>query len=114
MKRSFEDMMRVGYSSSTLMSGHEVPDAVRWVNLLSALVFTVFCVLMGYPENFGDGLVRFFFFGMIFGPVVFLVTSMLSSMSGGKNAWWVSISCLLVIAFVCGYFLYRSYGLFWV
>lgn len=106
--------MRVGHTGNTLNSVKSPPDAVRWVNLLSAFVFTMFCTLMCHPQSWGDALVPFFFYGMIFGPVIFLMTSAFSSMCGGKSSWWVSIACLVLIALICGYFLYRSYWMLWI
>lgn len=106
MSQKFEDLMRVGLGRSLLSPVEEPPDSVRWVNLLSAACFVTFCTLMGRPDEWQDGLFLVLFWGMIFGPVIFLITTGFASMCGGRSAWWVSVTCLSVITIICGHFLY--------
>ncbi|MFK7911667.1 MAG: hypothetical protein AB8F34_13850 [Akkermansiaceae bacterium] len=114
MNRKFEDIMRVGYSRSTHTPVESPPDAVGWVNLLTAFCFTTFCTLMCGPEGWQDGLFYFMFFGMILGPVIFMMGSGFSEMCGGTSSWWISVSVFVITVIVCLYFLYKRYGLGWL
>lgn len=114
MNQKFEDLMRPGLGRSLLSPVEEPPDSVRWVNLLSTACFVTFCTLMSHPDGWQDGLFFVLFYGMIFGPVIFLMTTGFATMCGGKGSWWVSVSCLVIISIICGYFLYGSYGLDWL
>ena len=115
MSEKFEDLMRVGMGRNSLMTtSEEPPDVIRWVNLLSALGFTMFCTTMSEPQIWADGVFFFLFYGMIFGPVIFMMIHGFSVMAGGKTAWWVSVACLTLIVIICGYFLLARYGLSWL
>ena len=114
MSEKFEDLMRPGLGRCHLTYTQEPPDSIRWINLLSALGFTMFCTLMSGLESWGDGLCFFMFYGMIFGPVIFMMTHGFSVMGGGKSAWWLSVACLVLMVIICGYFLFRRYGLDWL
>ncbi|MGB0774404.1 MAG: hypothetical protein ACPG32_08900 [Akkermansiaceae bacterium] len=113
MSTKFEDLMRPGFSQSLLSPVSDPPDAVRWVNLLTALTLTFFCVAMSRPESWGDGFLFIMFYGMILGPVIFMLGHGFTTMCGGTSSWWVSIALLVVTSLVCGYFLLSSFGLLW-
>ena len=110
----FEDIMRVGVRSNTLTPVESPPDAVSWVNLMTALVFTTFCTLMSHPDCWQDGLFFVALYGMIFGPVIFFMGHGFATMCGGKESWWVSVAVFVITSGVCLYFLYQSYGLGWL
>jgi len=114
MSKKFEDLMRPGLGRCTVAFAQEPPESINWINLLSALGFTMFFTLMSGPRSWGDGLFFFVFFGMIFGPVIFMMTHGFSVMAGGKSAWWISVACLVLMVIICGYFLFNRYGLDWL
>lgn len=114
MNKKFEDLMKPDFSRRLVSPVEDPPDALRWVHLLSAVFFTMFCTVMSEPETWGDGLVCFMLWGMIFGPVIFLMTSGFAVMCGGKGSWWVSLSFLVLLVCICGYGLFCRFGFGWL
>ena len=91
-----------------------MPDVVQWINLLSALCFTSMITILGGHESVENAVFSFIFFGMILGPVIFVMGHGFCTMCGGKTSFWVSTIMFVGLFLLLLWAAYSVYGLSWL